>query len=101
MCPEAHKANKSLRVPVEGDEEEEKKNQLEQKTLEEPSVSLAAYPSYMLRTQEELTAVGTPEKMRKLRGLSKTTFSHPCGSFSFDLSTLWDDRSNCQLCDFK
>ena len=35
---------------------------------------------------------------RKLRDLSNTPFSHPCGSVSFDLPSLWDDRSNCQPC---
>ena len=82
---------------MEGEEEEEKKTNWNKRPCGKPSVSLAAYPSNLLRTQGVPTAVGIPEK-EKLRGLSKTSFTHPCGSFSFDLPTLWDDRSNCQPC---
>ena len=45
--------------PRSGSREED---HLEQKTLEVSSVSLAAYPSYELRTLGEPTAVGIPEK---------------------------------------
>ena len=99
LCAPRHKVKNSLSTPEEEEVEEEKKTIWSKRPQRKPSVSLAAYPSYALRTQVAPTAVGIPEKKRKLRGLSKTPFPHPCGSVSFDLPSLWDDRSNCQPCE--
>ena len=51
-----------LRAPEEVEVEEEKKTILRKRPLRKPSVSLAAYPSYALRTLGEPMAEGIPEK---------------------------------------
>ena len=73
VCREAHKENNSLRAPVEVEVEVEKK-----RPWRKPSVSLAAYPSYVLRTLGEPTAVGILGKENC--GVPRNPpFSHPCG----------------------
>ena len=49
----------------ENEEEEEKKTNRNRRPWSKPSVSLAAYPSYILRTHEELTAIVILEKQEK------------------------------------
>ena len=50
--------------------EEEKKTIWSKRPQRKPSVSLAAYPSFALRTQVAPTAVGIPEK-KKTKGSLK------------------------------
>ena len=59
--PRGTQGKQTPQGPGRGRSGRREEGRLEEKILEE-SVSLAAYPSYALRTQVVPTAVGTPEK---------------------------------------